>query len=317
MMKRHDCKLQINFKGALGDVLCLSSAVHDLLLENPDAKISVNTPFVEVFRFYRLSGICKESGQVTITWDHYRQAVEQAKESPQHVTEFFHDVLANLTGLPCSKRTLRPVIHSAANERVNPFAENKYWVVFAGGKSDIPLKLWYGPYFQQVADYLHSCGRLVVQTGRSKDRHYHLRQSIKIFDDNYKPSNIRRLFQIIKYAEGVICPITSGMHIAAAFDKPCVVIGGGREDPWWEAYNSDYGAFGGHYSGVPHKYLNTVGTDMPCCRLSGCWNRQFQNIETEGCDNFAKTVEFPGQIAHCMLAIDPSSVIAAIDSYIR
>lgn len=297
--------------------MCLSSAVHDLLYENPDVKLSINTPFAEVFRFYRLAGPTKEAGQIDVTWDHYRQAVEQARESPQHVTEFFHDVLQNLTGLQCPKKTHHPVIHLANKERESPFAGNRYWVLFAGGKSDIPLKLWYGPFFQQVADYLNSLGRLVVQTGRSKDKHYHLRQSIKVFDDDYKPSNVRRLFQLINHAEGVICPITSGMHIAAAFNKPCVVIAGGREDPWWEAYSADYGAFGGHYIGLPHRYLNVVGTDMPCCRLAGCWHRQFQGLDSQGCDNFAKVTEFPTQIAHCMFSIDPASVVHAIDSYIR
>ncbi len=270
-----------------------------------------------MFRFFPLAGISKDFGQVTVTWEHYREAVSQAKESPQHVTEFFHDVLQNLTGLACPKHTQHPVVKLSQQELASPIAGERYWVIFAGGKTDIPLKIWYGPYFQQVADYLNSRGRLVVQTGRKNDKHYPLRQSVKIFDDNYKPSNIRRLFQLIKYAEGVICPITSGMHIAAAFNKPCVVIGGGREDPWWEAYSSDFGAFGGHYMGLAHKYLNIVGTDMPCCRLTGCWHRQFQTIETEGCDNFATTVEFPNQVAHCMLAIDPGSVIDAVDSFIR
>ena len=88
--------------------------------------------------------------------------------------------------------------------------------------------------------------------------------------------------RIIRDAEGVICPVTAAMHIAAAFDKPCVVIAGGREAPWWEAYVREYSAFGagGPYPEIPHRFLHTFGA-LDCSRGPACWKKRTVPIEPD------------------------------------
>lgn len=83
----------------------------------------------------------------------------------------------------------------------------------------------------------------------------------------------------ILHADGVICGVTFQMHVAAACQVPCVVLGGGREEPWWEDYSNDWGAFGPDCSSVlvPHRYLHTNGM-LDCCRVKGCWKQRVQPL---------------------------------------
>lgn len=306
-------KLGVNYRGALGDVLCLSAAVRSWQMANPAHKLAVVAPFAEVFDGYGLFPLGEDFGQVTITEQHYRDGAAAAADSPRHVVEFFHDALEKLSGLPC------PVAHQAPKLLTGQLpaapVTGNYWVLFAGGKHDIPLKLWSGPFYQQIADFLRSRGRTVVQTGRTTDRHVPLTGVTRLFDRSSTPENLRRLFSLIRNCEGVVCPITSGMHLAAAFNKPCVVLAGGREDPWWEAYNNDHGAFDRNYLGVPHVFLHTVG-ELSCCRLAGCWRRDFAPAEALGCDRGVTLSDFPGKAAECMMQLTPELVIAALENYL-
>lgn len=309
------CKLNINFRGAVGDILCLSAAVHDLLKTNPQCQLAVTSPFSEVFQGYGLLPVDKTFGNVHITWEHYAAAVNLAKTTPQHVVEFFHRILAELTGLDCPVFQQTPKLYGRyLPERGDQ--PRPYWLLFAGGKSDIPVKLWSHEGYQQVVNFLRGKNFHVVQTGRTTDWHYPLNNTLRIFDTKTTTKALQRLFALVRDCAGVVCPVTSGMHLAAAFGKPCVVIAGGREDPCWEAYNDAYRGFSRPFGGVAHRFLHTVGNTDPqlgCCRLAGCWRR---NFEADGCDNATEIPSFPNRLANCMLALAPESVVQAIESYL-
>ena len=57
-------------------------------------------------------------------------------------------------------------------------------------------------------------------------------------------TSVRQLVRLVHHAQGVLCPVTGLMHLAAAVptrgdrppNRPCVVIAGGREPVHWEAY---------------------------------------------------------------------------------
>jgi len=78
-------------------------------------------------------------------------------------------------------------------------------------------------------------------------------------------TNLRQLIRLMHHAQGVLCPVTLHMHLAAAVpmrkgmpkNRPCVVVAGGREPAQWEAYPH-------------HQYLHTNGA-LPCCDQGGCW----------------------------------------------
>src|SRR6185436_12156152 len=78
-------------------------------------------------------------------------------------------------------------------------------------------------------------------------------------------TTLRQLVRLVYHAEGVVCPITCLMHLAAAVEpkpganplRPCVVIAGGREPPHWEGYPG-------------HQFIHTIGA-LRCCAQGGCW----------------------------------------------
>ena len=78
-------------------------------------------------------------------------------------------------------------------------------------------------------------------------------------------TDLRQLVRLVYHAQGVLCPVTLLMHLAAAVEtppgmpknRPCVVIAGGREPAQWEAYPH-------------HQYIHTNGALM-CCDHGGCW----------------------------------------------
>jgi hypothetical protein len=96
------------------------------------------------------------------------------------------------------------------------------------------------------------------------------------------------------------------MHMAAAFDKPCVVIAGGREPPHWEMYPG-------------HQFLHTIG-QIDCCRHHGCWKARVQPTGDGDEERDGNLCRYPTSVggepvARCMAMIEPIDVCRAIERY--
>ena len=102
---------------------------------------------------------------------------------------------------------------------------------------------------------------LFVQVGEAGHHHPALRGVL----DLRGRTTLRQLVRLVHHAQGVLCPVTLLMHLAAAVEvgpgmprnRPCVVVAGGREPAQWEAYPH-------------HQYLHTNGA-LRCCDHGGCW----------------------------------------------
>src|SRR5690606_7270800 len=78
-------------------------------------------------------------------------------------------------------------------------------------------------------------------------------------------TSLRDLIKLVHHADGVLCPVTLHMHLAAAVEvrpgmpknRACVVVAGGREPSHWEAYPN-------------HQFIHTNGA-LWCCDDGGCW----------------------------------------------
>ena len=127
----------------------------------------------------------------------------------------------------------------------------------------------------------------------------------------------RSLLWQIYHCEGVICPITCAMHVAAAFEKPCVGIAGGREEPWWEhyGYGNNFGPKAKPIA-VPHRYLHTVG-QLSCCEKKGCWKKKVTRHENDKsvCHKPAQRPLGAQPLPLCMEMITVDHVVDAILSY--
>lgn len=181
-----------------------------------------------------------------------------------------------------------------------------FWIVMAGGKPDFTIKWWSPERFQAVVD--HFKGKILfVQAGDADHHHPPLHGAI----DLRGKTDSRQFVRLVYHAQGVLCPVTLAMHLAAAVEvrpgmpknRPCVVVAGGREPPQWEAYPH-------------HQFLHTVGMLM-CCDDGGCWKSRTVPLgdgdkkdRPENC-----CVDVAGDLPRCMDMIATADVIRAIEGY--
>ena len=125
-------------------------------------------------------------------------------------------------------------------------------------------------------------------------------------------TSLRELIRLMAHAQGVVCPVTFLMHLAAAVpkleNKPArragVVIAGGRESPHWEAYPW-------------HQFIHTVGA-LPCCREGGCWrSRTLPLGDGDGKDDPSQLcVDVVDGLPRCMDMIGAAEVIDRVRRYL-
>jgi ADP-heptose:LPS heptosyltransferase len=183
-----------------------------------------------------------------------------------------------------------------------------YWIIVAGGKYDYTIKWWHFRRWQAVVDHFRG-KMLFVQVG---ERHHYHPALNGVLDLRGKTS-LRDLIRLVYHAEGVACPVTLLMHLAAAVEskpdapgeRPCVVVAGGREPASWEAYPA-------------HQFIHTIG-ELSCCAHGGCWRSrsvplgdgdekdQPQNLCLDVVDNLPR----------CMHMISPAQVAQSITTSIR
>ena len=185
-------------------------------------------------------------------------------------------------GLNIKLTKFKPDLYLSDAEKVrHPSLPKKYWIVFPGGKTDYRRKIWPFSNWEKVFSTFPDVN--FVQLGGCEWDH------IKPIFRNSNVINftgmttLREVLSLIYNSEGVICPITFGMHVAAAFDKRCIVIAGGGEHDTWEAYTRNGGAK------VPHHYLHTCG-QLVCCKNGGCWTGDCKNKASDGVQKCFKLI---------------------------
>jgi ADP-heptose:LPS heptosyltransferase len=186
--------------------------------------------------------------------------------------------------------------------------DTPFWIVVAGGKYDVTIKWWQTERYQEVIDQFQ--GKIVfVQVGEQD--HYHPKLNGVI--DLRGKTDLRQLVRLVYHAQGVLCPVTCLMHLAAAVEvkggnplnRPCVVVAGGREPVHWEAYPH-------------HQFIHTVGA-LRCCDGGGCW--RFRTIPLGDGDERDKPenlcVDVVGDLPRCMDMITATDVIRRIETYFK
>src|SRR6185503_5345813 len=124
-------------------------------------------------------------------------------------------------------------------------------------------------------------------------------------------TSLRELIRLVYHAQGVLCSITSLMHLAATVEtksgrgsrRPCVVIAGGREPAHWEAYPG-------------HQFIHTNGA-LPCCVNGGCWkDRTIPLRDGDKRDRMQhRCINIAGDLPRCMEMITAEQVIDRIKYY--
>jgi hypothetical protein len=301
-------RVQVQAPPFIGDEVVFTGAVREVqrrtgwavVVKTRNPELWVHHPHVESVNSTDLTVDCTLA-------DHHCPAFRRYHEIPGHFLEHY-------------VRRLCAALRVNANFAVSKFAgevpvgiEEKaappfglkapYWLIAPGCKSNEPVKNWGTAHYQEVVNRLR--GRIdFVQVGARRAWHPPLEGVVDLVGG----TSLRQLIHLVHHAEGVLCPITALMHLAAAVParedspfklRPCVVLAGGRENP--------------HFIGYPmHRVMHTVGM-LPCCVSGGCGMNGFG---AEQCP-FPERAGEHETVPRCMNLITPADVVAAIEFYYR
>lgn len=309
-----------------GDILVLSAALRDLHIAHPgmyetDVWVSPGAEHI----FWHNSDITTiHSARPPRGLKHFvahYPLIKQSNQQRKHFLWGFHEYFNQKLGTKAKLTEFRPKLVMSKDEIENrPFKE-PYWVFLSGGKRDFPAKIWDQIWWQELISATKNDINWVQCGGGSNN---HIMHSAKrgILANKVAKTSCRDFIRLIYHSEGVVCAVTFAMHIAAALNKPCVVIAGGREPWWWEAYNKENRLVNMRIGDprwkppadddfVPHRYLHTMGK-LDCCRKHGCWKSKVTGRGTV-CSN---VVTQHGQaMPKCLAMITPEQVVEAIYSY--
>ena len=312
-------RIVLSHKRAPGDTLVLTALVRDIALAHPgEFAIDVDTSAMDFWRHnphltsLRSSGRKKDVDYFKIS---YGKGIREQNSETIHFLSYFYRSFNEKYGTSIEPQFPYPDVHLSEEEATVPLVSGRYWVVLSGGKSDFSAKVWEADSFQSVADELRNNGLGVVQVGGSDKGHWHppINGALNLVGR----TNLRDLIRLVQHSEGVICGITMPMHLAAALQKPCVVVSGGREAWWWEAYVNENDGFGKKASGtlqMPHKFLHTIGK-LDCCRYHGCWKNKVVPLGKDKSICYYP-VEKPKQtIPKCMDMIKVDHVVRSVMDY--
>ena len=300
----------------LGDVLVLSAAIRDLVHTYPEKfEIHVrsrfgylwkNCPFVTSF-----AGDKPVVDKLIIP--DYGPYLEKANIHKQHFLTAMVRIFEQELQLPLKLLEAKPYVAADVLMNTRPI-EKPYYVIVAGGKADTTTKIPSTKVCQQVVDRLVDYGKMVFQCGSQQDIHPRLSNVV----DAVGKTGVGDFLRLIKHAECVICPVTAAMHAAAAFDVPCVVLAGGREECSWEAYTNDSSyKFDDAIVQIPHRYLNSFGK-LDCCMTSGCWCSKVLKNEFDEPKPHCKypvTTTYGQILPKCQHMITADIVLDAVLSY--
>lgn len=299
---------------APGDSLVLTAVARDIATAYPNEyAIGIHTTAKDLWRHnpYLDPDVRIGRSGIKLLNMEYGSGIKAARHATQHYIAHAHTKFHELTGRALPVQRPHGDVHFTADES-GSLINSRYWVIFAGGKTDFPTKVWELDKFQQVADLLTARGIAVVQAGGTDRTHWNA--SLTGTLNLVGKTDLRDTARLVRDADGVICAVSFPMHLAAALQRPCVVLGGGREPWYWEAYVRENRGLGcPERLRVPHRFLHTIGL-LDCCQHSGCWkNKLTAGIDTSVCK---QPIQQPGQLVpKCLDLISADMVAAAALSY--
>jgi len=293
-----------------GDILVFTCALRDLKKAHPDWLIDVRSCVPEIFENSPHITKLKESEAEYV--DVSYPDIQNSGKSGRHFSRAYHIFLEEKLKTKIPQTTIYPEVHLTDKEKAwtsqvaeigtAPVTEQTgyrgpFWLINAGHKLDFPLKQWGFDKWQKLVDILADRVQF-VQIGEHHRDHKHPKLNGVI--DFTGQTSIRQLIRLAYHAVGSVCHVTFLMHLMAAYQKPCVVVAGGREPRRWEMYPN-------------HRYIDTCGC-LPCCEMDGCWNSGHVHWEEPNTPN-KQCSNMTGGQPKCMQMITPEMVAEQILMY--
>lgn len=304
---------------APGDILMMTAAIRDLHRCYPgryQTAIKSSCPDIWLNNPYLSTEVNNSARELVLNYP----LIHSSNFNQLHFLNGFINDLNNKLHLQVELTEFKADLHFSDWELANPMVAEDYWIIVTGIKPDFPAKAWSFIKWQRVVDAFK--GKIqFVQVGAKQ----HLHPALKGVT-NYvgKTPRFRDLMRLVLHCQGVCTIVSNFMHLAAACNKPCVVVAGGREPYTWEAYDEytrklnmpDFTKeriCGEDF--IPHVYLHSLGL-LECCKTKACWKSKLgQGLPHENCCDI---VASPGQLreARCMEIIQEDHVIEAIEKYL-
>jgi ADP-heptose:LPS heptosyltransferase len=304
-----------------GDILMLTAAVRDLHLTFPNEYITdIRTPSPGLWTNNPyLTPLSEEEEDVELIECKY-PLIHRSNQLPFHFIHAFRLFLSEHLGREIQPHAFKGDIHLSKQEKgwMSQVEETegrgtRFWIIVAGGKNDFTAKWWDPARAQEVVDYFK--GRILfVQCGSIGSNHNH--KELNGVLNLVGKTDMRQMVRLMYHADGVICPVTMFMHLAAAVEtkpgrpknRPCVVVAGGREPSQWEAYPH-------------HTYLHTLGM-LPCCDHGGCWKSRITPLgdgDEKDRSLCVRPVTTPTGVTlpQCLDMIQAADVIQAVEKYLQ
>lgn len=207
---------------APGDALVMTSAIYSLSRMYPNTyRIGVISPYPEIFKYNPDITPIEEMPNASALIHMHYPAIHASNTRGITFMQGYCEFLGKALDIDLPLLTNRP--HLYFDEAVPPkYRQTPYWVICSGGKLDFTNKLW-GFYNYQAVVFRLKEKLDFIQVGEKTSEHPHLIGTYDIVGQ----TGLRELFDVIRGAVGVLCGVSLPMHIAAALEKPAIVIAGG------------------------------------------------------------------------------------------
>ncbi len=292
-----------------GDVLVMTAAIRSLHLAHPGKyAVAVDTTAPALFEHSPDVVSIEQARQQDATeiQTHY-PAIQQSNTRGIHFMSGYAEFLSDVLGVKIPLLTNRPHVWLSAKEKSwmgqvqeTTGRKQRYFLINAGVKKDFTAKGWGHESYQSVVDRLR--GRVVfVQVGAGEHLHRPLRNVINLVGK----TDLRQLVRLVHHADGVLCGVTLLQHLAAAMQKPAVVVMGGREPQLWNAYPRQ-------------QLMHTIGM-LPCCDSGGCWRSRTVALG-DGAEQDKSLCSDPigdDPVPKCMTMIEPDEVAKKILQFLQ
>src|SRR6266446_6070657 len=206
-----------------GDIVMLTAAVRDLHRAFPgEFQTDIRTAADALWENNPYVTRLDENSPTVETIEMHYPLIHSSKQRPYHFVHGFVQFLEQHLQRQIPVTEFKGDIHVSPEEKgwMSQVEElgfrNNFWIMVAGGKYDFTAKWWDPDRYQAVVD--HFLGKIrFVQCGEGDHWHPPLRNVINLVGK----TDTRQFVRLMYHADGVVCPITFAMHLAAAVEtKP-------------------------------------------------------------------------------------------------
>ena len=282
---------------ALGDILMFTSAIRDFNTEFPDWPVSVSSTAMHIWdnNPHIDRSLTEQNAKIVEIGPSW--LTNASNRDDRHFANAFRISIEQKLEISFPQGLTKPDIWMSREEvMAPPLVEPPYWIIVAGEKGDWTAKTYPFNRWQEFVKEFPNVK--FVQVGAKEHVHpdLNLPNVINFIGKTQsRETGFRDLINLFYHAEGSMGLVSFQMHLAAAFDMPCIVIAGAREPARFTRYPR-------------HQYLCTDGC-LPCASRNACWHCDLD----KACKN--RIEEDGKRYPKCVDIIDTGDVIRAFQQF--